>query len=306
MNVFQICSNTSELVPLYLPLELYLKPIARVTISLRISKSKKMGKSISYWEIMDKLRDLIKPEEFTTLKVTRTTVEYVIFEGEVETKSKVERAISKLDNKMIRLKDFNDLMRIRAGIWKSDFPTEQMWEDFFQNAKDMNEMKPGERPDTIHLANLPTKWFTSQTSSKNAIPSERLLCKIFEKFGAIRVVDVPLCDPFRKKMNDQISGIKNCSLENTEVFEVYVQFKDYVGFKMAMKALYNMKLVHKDLDIAEEVNIKVDFDKSKHLSDAFIRRREIVKERLILKARKKEEIERSEVEEKTQKEALEK
>ncbi len=23
----------------------------------------------------------------------------------------------------------------------------------------MNEMKPGERPDTIHVQNLPTKWF---------------------------------------------------------------------------------------------------------------------------------------------------
>lgn len=306
MNVFQICSNTSDLVPLYLPLELYLKPLARVTISLRISKSKKVGKSISYWEIMDKLRDLIKPEEFTTLKVTRTTVEFVIFEGEIETKTKLERVISKLDNKMIRLKDFNDLMRIRAGIWKSDFPTEPIWDQFFQNAKDMNEMKPGERPDTIHLANLPTKWFTSHMSSKDILPSEKLLQKIFEKFGSIRAVDIPLCDPFRKKMNDQISGIKNCCLENADFFEVYVQFKDYIGFKSAMKALFNMKLVHKDLDIAEEVNIKVDFDRSKHLSDAFIRRRQIVKDRLILKARKKEEKEKTEVEEKTQREALEK
>lgn len=305
MNVFQICSNTSDLVPLYLPLELYLKPIARVSISLRIPKTTKIGKSISYWEIMDKIRDLIKPEEFITLKVTRTTIEYVIFEGEIEAKTKLEMVLSKLNNRMIKLKDFTDLMRIRAGIWKSDFPTQQMWDEFFQNAKDMNEMKSGERPDTIHIANLPTKWFISH-SSKTNLPSEKLLHKIFEKFGTITAVDIPLCDPYRFKMNEQISGIKNCSLENADFFEAYVQFKDYVGFKMTMNALLNMKLVHKELHIAEEINIKVDFDKSKHLSEASINRRKIVRERLILRARKREEKERTELEEKTQKEAVEK
>lgn len=254
---------------------------------------------------MDKIRDLIKPEEFTTLKVTRTTIEYVMFEGEIDAKTKLEMVISRLNNRMIKLKDFADLMRIRAGIWKSDFPTQKIWDDFFQNAKDMNEMKPGERPDTIHLANLPTKWFTSLALKSN-FPTEKILHKIFEKFGTVRAVDIPLCDPFRDKMNDQISGIKSCSLENTDFFEAYVQFKDYIGFKMTMNALFNMKLVHKEPHIAEEINIKVDFDKSKHLSDASINRRKIVRERLILRARKKEEKEKTELEEKTQKEAVEK
>jgi len=33
------------------------------------------------------------------------------------------------------------------------------WDSFFIENKEMNEMKPGERPDTIHVQNLPTKWF---------------------------------------------------------------------------------------------------------------------------------------------------
>lgn len=303
MNVIQICPNTSELVPLYLPLELYLKPIARLKISLRLSKSNNVGKSISYWEIMDKLRELVQPDEFTTLKVAKTTVEFIIFEGEIEAKAKIEKVISKLHNKMIKLKDFSELLRVCAGVCKSDCPTQQNWDDFFQNAKDMNEMKPGERPDTVHIANLPTKWFVTNT---NGLLSEKLFQKIFEKFGHIRKVDIPICDSFRKKMNDQISGVKYCSLENTEFFEAYIQFKDYNGFKITMDTLFNKKLVHKDLDIAEEVNIKIDFDKTKHLSDASIRRRDIVRERLILKIKKKEEKERSEMEENKQKEALEK
>lgn len=300
-NLTQICPNTTELVPLYPPLELYLKPIARITISLRLS-STNVSKSISYWEIMDKLRDLVRPEEFTTLKVAKTTVEFVIIEGEIETKSKLEKVISKIHNKMIKLKDFKDLIRVRAGIAKSDFPTQHVWDEFFQNAKDMNEMKPGERPDTIHIANLPTKWFTS---NKSSVPSEKIFQKIFEKFGQIRNIDIPISDPFRTKMNSQISGIKNYSSENTDFFEAYLQFQDYNGFKIAMDALFNMKLVHKDLNVSEEINITVDFDKSKHLSDASIRRREIVRERLILKMKKKEENERNKLEENIQKEAFE-
>ncbi|CAG2069007.1 unnamed protein product, partial [Timema podura] len=30
----------------------------------------------------------------------------------------------------------------------------------------MNEMKPGERPDTIHISNLPCKWFASKQDRK--------------------------------------------------------------------------------------------------------------------------------------------
>ena len=33
------------------------------------------------------------------------------------------------------------------------------WDEFFRDNPDMNEMKAGERPDTIHLENLPVKWF---------------------------------------------------------------------------------------------------------------------------------------------------
>lgn len=307
MNVFRICSNTLELVPLYLPLDLYLKPITKVSISLRLSKSNKVGKSISYWEIMDKLRELIRPEEFTTLKVIKTTIDCVIFEAEIEAKVKLERVISKLDNKLIKLKDFNDLMKLKAEVWQSDFPTQQIWDNFFETAKDMNEMKPGERPDTIHISNLPSKWFTlDRTSKKDGLPSGNLLQKIFEEFGSVRIIDIPICDPFRKKMNDQISGIKNCSLDNSDFFEVYIQFKEYIGFKTAMDALHNMKLVHKVGSTAEEINIKVDFDKNKHLSDAIIRRREIVRERLISKAKKKKERESIQLKEKKQEEALEK
>ncbi|KAK9879037.1 hypothetical protein WA026_003846 [Henosepilachna vigintioctopunctata] len=253
---------------------------------------------------MEKLRELIKPEEFNSLKVCKSTLEFVRFEAEVDTKKKVEPVVNKLDNKTIKLKNFSELMRIRAASVKSDFPKRNVWDSFFHDSKDMDEMKPGERPDTVYLFNLPTKWFVPYhlLDEENLLPSEKIFYKIFEKFGPIRYVDIPICDPYRNKMKDHISGIKTSSWENREFFEGYVQFKDYIGFTKCMDVFRDMKLVHKEEDEMLSVDIKVDFDRSKHLSDASVRRREIVRDRLVKKQREKEEQEMHTLEEKKKKE----
>lgn len=56
-----------------------------------------------------------------------------------------------------------------------------------------------------------------------------MLYRIFEKFGSIRNVDVPICDPYRNKMKEQISGLKYSSFDRMDWFEGYIQFKDYKG-----------------------------------------------------------------------------
>lgn len=50
-----------------------------------------------------------------------------------------------------------------------------------------------------------------------------------------------------------------------------------------------MKLVRKEVDKLVAVNIQVMFDKTKHLSDASIKRRKVVRDRLIEKDREKAE-----------------
>lgn len=306
MNTFQVC-DSSDLVPLYLPQQLYLKPIAKLNISLQLPKVVKNGKSISHLEIMEKIRELIKPEQFTTLKVTKTTLEFVRFEAEIKSKKQIERIVDKVNNKTIKLKNFSELMRLKAKEFKSDFPTRHVWDDFFDEAKDMNQMKAGERPDTIFLSNLPIKWFAhySHYNEEDLKPSEKIMFKVFEKFGPIRYVDIPICDPYRTKMKDHISGIKNKAEDNI-FFEGYVQFKDYLGFTKCMDSLKDMDLVHKESEENFKVPIKVDFDRSKHLSDASIRRREIVRDRLVKKQAEKEEQERNELEELKKQEEQEK
>jgi hypothetical protein len=53
-----------------------------------------------------------------------------------------------------------------------------------------------------------------------------------------------------------------------------------------------MKMVRKEVDKNLAVNIHVEFDKTKHLSDVSIRRRKVVRERLIAKDRAAEEDEK--------------
>lgn len=298
MNVFQICHNTSDVVPLYLPQQLFLKPIAKLNISIQLPQYKIMGKTISHWELMEKLRTYIHPDEFTVLKVTKTTREVIHFEAEVEHRNKLQKIIGKLENKMIKLSEINNLIRVRAFEAKLEFPNKHIWDSYFRDAKDMNEMKPGERPDTIYITNLPIRWFVPQYQSNedDIKPSEKILYRLFEKFGKIRFVDIPVCDPYRHKMKSHMTGLQKFSFDEKEFFEGYIQFKDYSGFVNAMDAFRGMKLGHKEEDTLYLVDIRIDFDKTKHLSDATIKRREIVRDRLITKEKERQEKEQKAVE----------
>lgn len=297
MNTFQSCRNTSDAVPLYLPQNLYLKPIARIHISVQLPHEIEAGRAISNWEIMGKLRQMIKPDEFTVLKVSKSTLEFLRFEAEIEDKSKLFKIIALLDARTIKLAAFTQNVKIRATEAKSEFPSRHAWDSFFRDAKNMDEMKPGERPDTIHIANLPIMWFVPEqhANKENVKPSQKILVRVFEKFGSVRHVDIPICDPYRSKMKEHINGMKTFTFDQEKFFEGYVQFKDYVGFTRAMDAFRGMKLLRKEgNDNAQTVNIKVDFDRTKHLCDASIRRRQIVRDRLILKDQEREEKQKEE------------
>lgn len=58
-----------------------------------------------------------------------------------------------------------------------------------------------------------------------------------------------------------------------------------------MDEFRGMRLVRKEADKNMSINIKVDFDKSKHLSEASIKRRKAVREKLMAKDREREEAE---------------
>lgn len=240
-----IVHDTTEAVQLCQDYNLFLKPIAKMTVSVALPQLKMPGKSISNWEVMERLKSMVHPEQFSSLRISKSTMDFIRFEGEVENKSIVKSFLAKLDGKSIKLSGFTDILKVRAAENKVDFPTRHDWDSFFRDAKDMNETVPGERPDTIHLEGLPCKWFAQKDSSSDR-PSETALKAVFEGFGKIRNVDIPMLDPYREEMTGK--NFNTFSFGGHLNFEGYVQYEDHTGFVKAMDTLRGMKLMYKGDD----------------------------------------------------------
>ncbi|XP_014815852.1 PREDICTED: A-kinase anchor protein 17A isoform X1 [Calidris pugnax] len=294
MAAATIVHDTSEAVELCAPCGLYLKPITKMTISVALPQLKQPGKSISNWEVMERLKGMVQTHQFSTLRISKSTMDFIRFEGEVENKSLVKSFLACLDGKTIKLSGFSDILKVRAAEYKIDFPTRHDWDSFFRDAKDMNETLPGERPDTIHLEGLPCKWFAAKDSGSEK-PSEEVLIKVFQKFGEIRNVDIPMLDPYREEMTGR--NFHTFSFGGHLNFEAYVQYREYAGFIKAMNALRGMKLMYKGDDgKAVACNIKVSFDSTKHLSDASIKKRQLERQKLQELEKQREEQKRKEKE----------
>ncbi|NWY55374.1 AK17A protein, partial [Chionis minor] len=294
MAAATIVHDTSEAVELCAPCGLYLKPITKMTISVALPQLKQPGKSISNWEVMERLKGMVQTHQFSTLRISKSTMDFIRFEGEVENKSLVKSFLACLDGKTIKLSGFSDILKVRAAEYKIDFPTRHDWDSFFRDAKDMNETLPGERPDTIHLEGLPCKWFAAKDSGSEK-PSEEVLVKVFKTFGEIRNVDIPMLDPYREEMTGR--NFHTFSFGGHLNFEAYVQYWEYAGFIKAMNALRGMKLMYKGDDgKAVACNIKVSFDSTKHLSDASIKKRQLERQKLQELEKQREEQKRKEKE----------
>ncbi|XP_034549612.1 A-kinase anchor protein 17A [Notolabrus celidotus] len=304
-----IVHDTAEAVCLSSEYNLYLKPIAKMTISVALPQLKLPGKSISNWEVMERVKGMVAPDQFSVLRISKSTMDFIRFEGEVENKTVVKSLLSRLDGKSIKLSGFTDVLKVRAVENKVDFPTRHDWDSFFRDAKDMNETLPGERPDTIHLEGLPCRWFSQKDSQFPDRPAEEVLTTVFQTFGKVRNVDIPMLDPYREEMMDK--NFNTFSFGGHLNFEAYVQYQEYCGFTKAMDTLRSMKLMLKGDDgKAVACNIKVTFDTSKHLSELALKRRglerlklqELERQREEQKRREKEEEERRKEEERKLKE----
>uniref|UniRef100_A0A8C5LXB3 A-kinase anchoring protein 17A n=1 Tax=Leptobrachium leishanense TaxID=445787 RepID=A0A8C5LXB3_9ANUR len=294
MAAATIVHDTSEAVELCESCGLYLKPITKMIIRVALPQLKQPGKSISNWEVMERLKGMVTNHQFSTLRISKSTMDFIRFEGEVDNKGLVKAFVSALDGKSIKLSGFSDILKVRAVEYKIDFPTRHDWDSFFRDAKDMNENLPGERPDTIHLEGLPCKWFASKDTGSEK-PSEDVFMKVFNAFGEIRNIDIPMLDPYREEMTGR--NFHTFSFGGHLNFEAYIQYKEYVGFMKAMNSLRGMKLLYKGEDgKAVACNIKVSFDSTKHLSEASIKKRQLERQKLQELEQRREEQKRKEKE----------
>ncbi|XP_029049189.2 A-kinase anchor protein 17A-like isoform X2 [Osmia bicornis bicornis] len=278
VNQFRSCRDLSDIVPLYMPRSLYLKPIAKINVSVNLPQLKVPGKTISTWEVMEKIRAFILPDEFASLKVAKSTLEFIRLEGDLQDRCRLQRVLARLDSQRLNLSGFPNVLKVRAAEAKDDFPTRHR---------------------------LPVKWFIEDGGT---LPSESVITKIFKKWGTLRRIDVPAADAYRSRMRLG-TNINKFSYEDGIFFDAYIQYVEYMDFVRTMDALRGMKLLKKEGEKAFTAAIKIDFDKTKHMSDSSVAHREFERKRLIAqdtlaaeRLRRKEEAEEKRREEQKKKE----
>lgn len=138
---------------------------------------------------------------------------------------------------------YTDVLKIRAAEAKIAYPVRHDWESFFAN----NELPSDqwEKPDTIHLNDVPIKWFADRVRGDLTRPSEAVLREVFSIFGEIKLIDIPMLT-----MSQQHS-------QKPDTFEAYIQYKDYIGFVKAMDTFRGMKMMYADATEAYTANIRV-------------------------------------------------
>ena len=77
MSIIQSCGDTKDCVDLFRPQGLYLKPIARVNVSVQLPALKKAGAKISNWEVMEKVKEMSRPFTFPVFKVSKSSLEFI-------------------------------------------------------------------------------------------------------------------------------------------------------------------------------------------------------------------------------------
>ncbi|CAH8825788.1 unnamed protein product [Trichobilharzia szidati] len=225
-------------------LNLYLKPIARVSITVQIPllhDTSGQLKSFTTWEIIEKIRQLcpgiLSPS--TVMKVVHTTLEFVRFSVDLECKSDVRRVVTSLESQFIKLSGFPQNLRVRASEAPYDCPRRHDWEAFFRDAQNMDETKSGERPDTLVLTGLPVRWFSSASHNRPRFsansddtinsylsllvdeekPNPSILKEAFEVFGKIREIDIPMLDPAQNPdcLEDYINNNNSVNVSSSTI-----------------------------------------------------------------------------------------
>ncbi|XP_054551560.1 A-kinase anchor protein 17B-like isoform X2 [Talpa occidentalis] len=293
--------DNSEATELCAAQHLYLKPIAKLMINVLLPETTEPVRPFSNWEVLDQLKSLICPDQFTTVRLSKSTKDFIRFEGEAETRSLVQILKAKLHGKIIKLNGLKTDLKVIAtdaqGEWEP-FPKEK--ESSLSDGGDEQDLDKS--PDSIYFEGLPCKWFAPKGSSGEK-PCEEILRVVFESFGKIKNVDIPMLDPYREVMTGGSFGGFSFGLQT---FEAFIQYQESTDFVKAMESLRGMKLMLKGDDgKALACNMKVMFDTTKHFSEKAIRKRnqerlklqELEEERKKEKKREEEETERKRKEE---------
>ncbi len=81
MSVIQTVFDSKDTLDLFRPQNLYLKPISRLNVSVQLPQLKKSGAKISNWEVMERVKEMARPFNFSVFKVRELKAKSVIKVG---------------------------------------------------------------------------------------------------------------------------------------------------------------------------------------------------------------------------------
>jgi arginine/serine-rich splicing factor 17 len=117
MSCPRVC-DSSDLTKLCPQLDLWLKPHSKLTITVTLPTlrcSPNSGQCISTWEVMDKLKKRIKPLKLKSLKVIKSNLDFIRFEGECDSQMSLTQIESKLNNVSLKLSGFSQQLSVKTA-----------------------------------------------------------------------------------------------------------------------------------------------------------------------------------------------
>ncbi|XP_075690472.1 A-kinase anchor protein 17B-like [Rhinoderma darwinii] len=284
--------DDSEAVELGAIYHLYLKPKAKLMISARLPKEIEKCRPISNWDILEELKNLVAPDHFSSLRVSRTTKEFIQIEGETDTKHLAYSFLEKLNGQNLPLSYLPEPLHIEVTEATAELPGNDKTKKILTEEPDDNEEEIT-TISCIHLEGLPCKWFLALDTNTEK-PSEEVLRSTFEKFGNIANIDIPMLDPYR----EDCSG-KQLSTGGLQPFDAFLQYEDMSSTTDAVRSLQGMKLMFTAEDGKSlACDIKISIDETNHFSEEAVNKR--TAERLKL-----QELEQQRKKEKEEEEAAE-
>ncbi|XP_078544811.1 A-kinase anchor protein 17B-like isoform X2 [Lissotriton helveticus] len=241
--------------------------------------------TFSNQDIIDQLKDTVSPDQFRNIKVSESTKEFIRLEGEADTKGLAQAFLAKLHESVIKLNGLTEVLKVEVKEDQINFPFKQSWESSLQATKELKENEEPEDgqkqdiPSSLYLEGLPCQWFLS-TDCNGVKPSVDVLKQVFETFGTVRVIDIPMLESCAVEVSGE--GCDNATLGCLDTFEAFIQYEDSKSLRKAMESLRGMQLIFKGEDgKSVPCNMKVMLDTTNHFSEEVINQRNLEKIELL-------------------------
>ncbi|XP_063791736.1 A-kinase anchor protein 17B-like [Pseudophryne corroboree] len=286
--------DDSEVVELNAANRLYLKPKTKLIISVILPEETDQCRSVSNWDILEQLKNMVAPDCFSSLRVSKTTREFVRIEGETDTKCLSHIFWEKLNGQSLQISCITKPLSIEVTEAPPEFPANDNAQDLLSQMVEDSEVIPAHNifSSCIHLEGLPCKWFSTLGSNIEK-PSEEVVRNTFEKYGKIANIDIPMLDPYREETAG--SALTGGVLQP---FHAFLQYESQSSTLDAINSLQGMKLIFTAEDGKSlACDIKITVDTSNHFSEEAVNKRTAERLKLLeleqqRKQEKEEEAER--------------